>query len=200
MKTVEEIRADCAEALRQLRIQNGYTKAEMCIAANVDIRTWNKYESGESAPDVAKFLYIFAALGKDAMHTVLHIVYPETYADLSPEDETQRFRETAAHYILNAASDRTVRELNFLIHGQHGSNIEPQMQEFTMLDHLPMAYRYAIAEMIYTFWRLAESRGELVRTDRIMPDIDVFLAGLTQGQEAANDHRDSYTTGVNHQK
>ena len=84
--------------------------------------------------------------------------------------------------------------------GGHGSNPEPQMQEFTMIDHLPMKDRVTIAQLVNTLWEMAQARGELVCCDHIMPDVDLFRAGILKGTDAAKGGKNAYIIATDGQE
>jgi len=196
MTEYEQLQKGIGQILKDLRIKRGLSKAKMADYLYMDGKTWSRWEEGETAPTVPEFLWIFRQLKEDALRPVLNIVYPSTYNGLNPGSDIDSLRNAAAHYFSHTASEQTVREWDFLVLGHHGSNIEPQMQEFTMINHLPLEYRVAIASMVLTFWRLASERGEIIKNDYVMPDIDLFLEGFENAQKAAFEGLNSYSTGM----
>lgn len=195
MKSKEEIQDGCAQLLRKLREDAGLSVPKMADMVQVDKRTWQRYEDGLSAPTVPEFLEIFNCLGVDALSKVLELIYPD-YSDLSAASSASYLRRALLHYIGLIASDRIVRELDYLIFGDHGSNFVPQLEEFVALDHLPMIYRYSIAKQIMVYWQLCSATGDLIGTDHIMPDIDRLTSAIAKGEEAAIQGRNSYTTSI----
>lgn len=197
MRTREELRGGCALVLQKLRARTGLPKYKMAEMIGVDLRTWDKYESGQTAPRVDEFISWFDLFSVDALTSVLEYLYPDVYT-LTRDSSIDELRRAALHYIGNVASDRAVRKFDFLVFGEHGSNIGAQSEEFVMLDHLPMTMRLAVASLIDTLYETASANGLLVNTDRIMPDVETFRDGLRKGRAAVMDGKASYTTSVVH--
>ena len=187
MRKRDELRAGCANLLRKLRLETGYSKSKMAETVGIDLRTWEKYESGQASPRVDEF-------NADALRYVLDYLYPGIYDGLGHDSRTGDLRKAAMHYISNVASDHAIKKFDFLVFGEHGSNIEAQTEEFTMLDHLPLTMRLAVASLIDILYQTAEANNLLVCTDCVMPIIDVFHDGLKKGREAVMDGKQSYTT------
>lgn len=194
MRTVEELRDASAQMLVDLRSMSKKTKAQMAEAMECDVRTYSAYEAGKSVPDIATFSHLFAELGVSALRPVLDYLYPDTYKDLSPESDIEHQRAALVRWISEIAPERAIHELNFLLFGRHGSNAAAQLNEFMMIDHLPMSCRLIVAELVNSFYNLAAARGELVGTEADMPNVELFREGLQKGREAAIEGRNSYTT------
>lgn len=196
MRNTIDLQKGCGLLLKELRESHNLSVSKMADLMKVDRRTWQKYEDGFISPSVIDFISFFDVLGKDALRPVLDFLYPDIYKGLSASSDITDLRNAAIHYLENIASDRFVRECVYIVMGSHGSNIEPQLQEFTMIDHLPLFYRYAIAEQVLIFWRLATTRNELIAPDHVMPDIDLFMEGLEKGINAIRQGKESYTTSI----
>lgn len=187
----EELRSGIAEILTSLRIRKGYSKNKMAEFLGVNKRTWYQWESGEATPNIVDFIDAFLEFEEPVLRTILSKIYPDN--DNSCED-IDLIRNNTSRFFSEVATDHMVRIWNFLAFGNHGSNNAPQAEEFCALNHLPMEYRYYIAEMIYVFYKTAERRGELVATDDVMPNMETWEAGLKKGQKAAFHKLQSYTT------
>ena len=192
MKKKGEISKGLAKILKDLRKKHGLSKLKMANLLYIDDKTWSRYEEGLSEPTVTEFINIFATLGEDCMKPVLDLLHPDIYKDICPDTTIDGFKEAAVYYINNIASDRFIRQFNYLLYGQHGSSSDSQMQEFTMINHLPLQYKVIIAENIRTMWRLAESRNEILSKNHIMPDLVLFDDALKAGQKAAGLYKQSY--------
>lgn len=197
MRTKEELRNGCALLLRNLRKRVEFSKSKMAETVGVDLRTWDKYESGQIAPRVDEFIAWFDLFGVDALTSVLEYLYPDVYS-VTPESNMADLRGAAVHFVSNVASDRAVRKFDFLVFGEHGSNIEAQSEEFVMLDHLPLTMRLAVAALIDTLYETASANNLLTNTEHVMPNVETFHDGLRKGREAVMDGKSSYTTSVVH--
>ena len=194
MRSKEEIQAAVAEALRDLRRSTGLSKAKMADSLYIDRATWRRYESGETSPSIADFIYFYALHKRNALQSVLEFVYPSTYKKGRGDGFIDDIRNAAVHYFGLVASNQTIRAWQYLVTGDHGSNIEAQMQLFIMLDQLPLRFRYVIAAEVYEMWTLCRDSGILLNADAIKPDEEVFRRGFERGRDAAAQGKDSYTT------
>lgn len=194
MRSREDLREGCAKLLQKLRVETGNSKSKMAEIVGIDLRTWEKYESGQSCPRVDEFISWFDMFHADALRYVLDYLYPDVYDGLSHQSDSVSLRHAAIHYISDVASDHAVRKLDYLVFGGHGSNIEAQSEEWLMLDHMPLNMRLAVAALIDTLYETADANGLLVNTDCVMPKVEVFHDGLRKGREAVMDGQNSYTT------
>lgn len=194
MLTRDELRSGCANLLKDLRTKHNISKSKMAGLIYVDDHTWNNYESGKTAISVFDFVYIFHVLGEDALKNVLDLIYPDIYADASPESSEEQLRKMAAHYIEHVATGRQIRQLNYSIFGKSGSNFDPRMQEMTMIEHLPLEYRIIIADLVEDLYDMAERKGTLVGTEYAMPDKKLMHEALERAKEAVANGASSYTT------
>jgi len=194
MRTRKEIESGIAEIFRNMRKKRSLSKLKMADLLYLDDKTWARYEDGKTCPSVSEYMWICEQLGENSLRPILNLVYPDTYKHITTDSSIEELRKAAAHYFLHVASDKTVREWDFLTFGHHGSNIEPQMQEFCAIAHLPMEYRVLIARLVKSCWDIAVARNELVCPENIMPDIDILNDGIKQGHNAAIARINSYTT------
>ena len=192
MRTHEDFAADFAGLMKRLRTEKRLSLRKAADIMNVDYHTFGRYESGESAPTVPDFVRFCADLGIDALPAVLEYVYPTVYGRNATDDINQ-IREGVAHFFAAIARDHEVREMEYLINGNHGSSLSSQIAMYTMIDHLPMYYRVAVAQLINTLWIIAESRGELLETDKTMPDVELFRKAMHLGTDAVINGREHYS-------
>ena len=193
MRTAEELRIGVAKILSDLRAKKKLSKAKMSELVGVDVRTWRSWESGDTMPSIVDFISIFEHASEPIMRPVLNVLYPDIYSTTN-DPNVEYMRSATAKFFLEEASDHMVRVWYFLHAGKHGSNILPQVEEFCAIDHLPLEYRYFIAEQAYVYYMMALQRGELTCTDEEMPNMEVWTAGLKQGQRAAFKKLQSYTS------
>ncbi|MDO5311100.1 MAG: helix-turn-helix transcriptional regulator [Clostridia bacterium] len=189
-----EVQAEFAEQLRKLRKSHGLSKAKMADLFDIDVRRYGDYESGARSPSAPELVMMYETLGEDILRATLDCVYTDIYKGVEDKDDVHAQRAAAVHFFQHVATDRMVREFNYIAFGSHGSNFEPQLAEFVALDHLPLDYRVAIVKNIITFYRMADARGELVCTDHIAPDFDILVDAIRKGLDAVGEGRNSYST------
>lgn len=196
MKTKEEINIGISEFLKNARKKRRMSKSKIADLLYIDDKTWARYESGESTPNVGEFARICYELGESPLRSVLDITYSDVYEKLSPNSDVETLRQAAIKYFESIASDHTVQVINYIAFGHHGSNIEPQMQEFCMIDHLPLEYRVLIARMVRSCWDIAESKGEVICKESIMPDIELLDDAIRAGERAVLNGSIGYSTAM----
>lgn len=177
-----------AEIIRQLRENHNLTKSEMANIMCVSDVTYYKYETGASSPTVPQFLELCQELNLDVFRVIYDLLYPDI-----EDGDTEELRKAAAYFVQNQCPDKLLRELHYIINGNHGSNFYPQAQEFTMINHLPLEYRLIIARDIFMLYDLARDKGELLHTDKVMPDEKAFMEGIRKGREAVKAGKNSYS-------
>lgn len=187
MRSKEEIKSGIAKRLADLRAQKGYSKTKMAEFLGVDKHTWSRWETGENVPSVIDFFLIYDKLGDNPISTILDMLYPDNEYFSHGNIPIEAARKNIAKYFLEDASDHQVRAVSFILNGPHGSDADAQMEEFCAINHLPLHYRYFIAEHIYVYYMLARQNRELILTDHIMPDMDIFTDGLKAIQKSAFD-------------
>lgn len=190
---ISELQKQLSTLLIKLRIRHGLSKFKMATLAEVSDHTWDRYESGESSPTLPEFINIYNELGEDALRDILSLMYPDKYNCIVSESNINDLRESLIHYFSHVASERVIREWAFLTFGEHGSSSLAQLEMFTMIDHLPMKYRYMVAESISKYYEMASAHNELVATDEAIPDVELFRIGLNLGKEATMEKKESYS-------
>lgn len=187
MMDFNEATKGCAKILKDLRINSGLSVNKMAEVMYVDRRTWQRYEDGESSPTVPEFLQFFTLMGESAVRAILDFLHP-VYQGLSEESDIDTLRDAAAHYFKEIAPDHVVREWDYIMFADHGSNCYPQLQEFTMIDHLPLEMRTIIADLVCNLYRIAELKGELIGADHIMPDVSALVEDIEKGKKAVTNN------------
>lgn len=185
MRTKESIKSEISKLLYDLREKTGLSKARMAETLGVDKHTWSRWETGVSSPTVVEMIMIYEHFGESLLPPLLELLYPTdgTKKQHSVED----IRKRAAIHYLETASEHHVRVWDYLMTGLSKPEVDAQIEELCALDHLPLQFRYFLAEHIYVYYQTAKQNGLLQNTGATMPDMDVFVSGLKRTQKAAFD-------------
>lgn len=194
MRTKDGIKQGIASMLQRLREKHGFSKNRMSEVIGVNKHTWYAWESGTTCPSVADFIAAYDACDEPVMRPLMEMLSPDDYEGVTDQSDITRQREALAHFVTHDASDHMIRVLNFLMSGDHGSEIAAQVEQLCALDHLALEYRYMIAEQIYLLFVMSEHRCELIATDSVMPNKDLWASALKEGQRAAYGRLRSYST------
>lgn len=190
---MKDFQSECSALMKQIRIANNKTKSEMASIMGISEATYYKFESGASSPTVPQFVQLCHELQIDTLRLLLDYLYPDIYSDVSSSSDYTDLKRAVLFFLDKNAPERFVRELFYFIAGNHGSNIYPQMQEFTMINHMPLEYRLIIARQVFMLYELAKDKGELIATGQVMPDEAAFIEGIRKGRESVKSGKNSYS-------
>lgn len=192
MRTLEDLRQGCAEMLVKYRKTAGLSRARLAFLTGIDERKVKKYEEGQSAPTVPEFFSALDAIGVPAFPTLLEYIHPSVYGDKKAgTDET---RNRVAHYVQSIATERLIHQFDYFFTGQHGSNLEPQMQLMTLINHLQLKDRIIICQLALTLWDLATIEGTTINPEDVQPDIDLLRATLSKAEAAVSAKHKAYNS------
>lgn len=173
---------DTARILKEIRENNSLSKSDMASFLRVDGRTYQRYESGESAPSISDFLEMASCLGSSVMPIILKNLYPERFENYSEKSGVEECREMLINYIEQIATPRDVMQLAFLLFAHHGSSVASQLQIFTALDHLPIDQRLLVAKIIINIWEIESARNTISMRDYPLPDIEMLKQTIIKTQ------------------
>ena len=181
MRSKEDVNYIISGLLMQLRQKKGLSKAKMADALGIDKHTWIRWESGASAPSIADLVMVYETMEEPILRPMIDILYPH---EDDYHESTTAARKSIAEYILDKAPDRTIRMYRYMMERPEA---DQQLEEFCALNHLPLHYRFFVAQQIYVYYQMARQHGELIYTDTHMPDLDIFASGMKRVQKAAFD-------------
>lgn len=182
MRTKEDIRAAIASILIDLRVKNDLSKTKMAEFLGIDKHTWIRWERCENTPALEDLIMICDKLGEDILPHIMDILYPD-----DPRDQISAYRKRAAMHYLEHATAHNIRVWNFINTFLSEDEQEAQIEEFCAINHLPLEYRWFLAEQVYLYYTKALKSNELQHTSEAMPDMDIFVQGLKRTQKAAFD-------------
>lgn len=178
--------------LRELRLRHGLSQKKMAAALNLSESTWIRYETGEKTPDLQEAYRIYDVMGEQFLPPMLRTAYPEHYKIDDPHD-VEAMQHAIIHYWKEVAPPRLIAQMYYVMFGAHGGSFIAKLQEMCQDDHLPMDYRVIETKISTMLFDLASARKELVCPDDPMPDRDVLLDAILQGEGAAGEGRNSYS-------
>lgn len=182
MRTKEDIRSALSVILSDFRTKHGLSKTKIAETLGIDKHTWIRWERGENTPALEDLIIIFDKLGEDLMPHIMNILYPN-----DPRDPVSSYRKDAAIYYLDQATAHQARVWKFMTTCLSQQEQEAQTEEFCAINHLPLEYRWFLAEQVYLYYTKAIKSNEIQHTTEAMPDMDIFIQGLKRTQKAAFD-------------
>lgn len=191
--TGDEIERYISEIIKEAKVKSGMSISRIAEGVGRDDKTVSNWVKGKVTPNVSNLIRLFQVMEQPLLSKILPIVYPHLDRTRGKNTVDQK-RKTLADYISQVAFDSEVEKLYFLTFGPHGSSWYPQLEEWVALDHLPMKEKVNIAKTIENAFDMAAARDELVATEEVMPEMDVFKHAIEQGILAAMDGRNAYNT------
>lgn len=193
MVTLEELQQRCGDMLTKYRLQAGLSRAKLSTLTGIDERRVKRFEDGESAPTIPEFFAALDAIGMPAFPNLLEYVHPSEYSD---NREADGVRGKVVHYMQSIATERMVHQFDYLLTGQHGSNLEPQMQLITLINHLPLGYRVILCKLAIALWDQATIEGATINPADVMPDVELLRATLGKAEAAVAKQQQAYNAAT----
>lgn len=181
-----------SDRLLNLRKSMGKSKSAMAALVGVSDKTWSSWESGDTEPTASMYADIFRVCGRSMTRDMMEHERPELFSGLTADSPTREMRSALAEYIISMASERMVRAMYYTAFSSTGSDFDCQLQEWCMLDHMPMHIRLGVAQQIDTLYEVCEAAGMLINTGECMPDVEAFRKGLELGRQAAKKGKNRY--------
>lgn len=194
MRTLEELKEGCAEMLVKYRKTAGLSRARLSFLTGIDERKVKRYEDGKDAPSIPEFFAALDAIGQTAFPMLLEYIHPSIYNKENNGPDEARTR--VVHYMQSFATERMVHQLDYFFTGQHGSNLEPQMQLITLINHLPLAYRVLICKQALALWELATIEGRTINPEDVQPDVELLRATLGKAEAAVAKQQQAYNSAT----
>lgn len=182
-----------AFVLAKSRTDANQTQKYMAMSLGKSVSTIQNWEAGIGAPNMLDLTEWFHVLGLNPMYYILNILHPDTYRELSVNCSTDQLRQMLIDYFATSASDSEIRKLCYNIFGNTGSSWSAQLDMLTAHNHTTLKSRVMNSWSIYNTYLLEKARGELLCTDRILPDEESLKRAILSGQDSANNKKNGYT-------
>lgn len=186
MNTIDDAER-LAKYLSQTRYNNNISQERMAMALHVSKNTVAAYEKGTSSPDFWQILEWYKICGQNPTPDLFKLINPEFDKEQCNDEEISR----AADILVSSLSDHKKRCVNYLLAGCNGDPYA-MIDLFVAYAHLPMYYRFGIANFIFETFKLCQSVDWLKDTDKIMPNIELLEDAILLGREAAVNGKDNY--------
>lgn len=192
MRNEKELAKALGKLLHEARTAAGMSISAVAEALDKDDKTYANWERGKSSPSLPMAIRCFEVMRQPIMHPLMNYFYPEEFGTLNNDSDPDAIRNALNIYLNEIATDDEVRKIAYLVFGEHGSSWKHQLEGFCALDHLPMYARVMVAQTILTNYELMELRGQLIHTECVMPNIEVFKKGYHLGKNAAVLYENKY--------
>lgn len=167
---------------RKSRYDAGKSQEYVARALGVSKKTIQNWEAGEASPNFRVALEWFDALGVPMYPYLMSVIYPTEIENLSRDSSMTDIRKALSVYI-DELDDLHVKELLFLLYGDHGSSPTGLLDSMTAYLHLPLMMRIFITESIVNQYKLASEVGLTENESHVMPKIETLDRFLDTAKE-----------------
>lgn len=192
MNNIEDAKR-LAKLLSEARYKSGISQEQMAMALRVSKNTVYNFEKGTSTPDLFQFMAWYETLGLNPTSYILQYMNPSDIEGVTADSSDEQILESL-DTLLNELTPHLRRCVLYLLFGSHQGDPYAMLQLFVAHAHLPMNYRFSIANTILETYKMCERCGDLKDTSHVMPDIEALEKAVKQGREAAINGQDGYAT------
>lgn len=170
-------------------VSQEYMASEMGVAR----KTIQNWEKGVSVPDLEQTFRWFRVLGISPLTYLWEYLYPNTRG-IKGADDNEKLRESLI-MIAKEIPEDGMRQLLFLLYGNHGSSPRAVMNLLTAHLQTPMKDRVIQADIIVKNYELARRMDTIACPGNVQPDIDLIQKAIKEGEEAAIHSYHGYLVG-----
>lgn len=190
MNTVEYTKR-LSSLLATSRAETEVSQETMALELGVSRGTIANWEKGLSKPDIIQFLQWFEVLGKNPTSSIFEFANPVKFENLFQE-ESDADVDDALNEMISSLSLQQKKGILYLLYGTYQGDPFAMLQLFIAHAHLPMEYRFSVANQICEIYKLCERANMLKDTERVMPNIPALEEAIQKGREAAIHKKDGY--------
>lgn len=172
------------------RNEAGISQEKLAMELGVAKRTIQNWEKGVTSPTVDQAIRYFKILNIQPLPYILEYLYP-TLENIKATDEDEKIREAMIE-LMKALPAVEVRELFYLLYGNHGSSPTGILQMVTAHLQSPMRDRLSHGSMILQDYEIAKVKGELTNEKHIQPDTILLRNAIEKGQDAVTKNKNAY--------
>lgn len=191
---MSESRPKLAMMLRDTRKKAGFSQEAMAYEMDVARKTVQNWEYGSSEPTAGQLLTWFEILEVNPFPYLFGYIYPD-YDSLRPDDDVERLRK-ALLGIVSELPEEGVRQLLYILNGEHGSSSRAVINMVTAHLQTPMKDRWVHAQLIESNYEIAKHRESLTNPDNIQPNMELLDQAIQLGREAVIRDVNYYSMGI----
>lgn len=172
-----------AEFISSLRKKADISREKLAHGASFSSATLKRWENAETVPSIAQLMEIVELTGLNLDHALLKFRHPELYSTAGDADEAAV--NAAFDEYVNTMSIRDKRHILFAVSCRHGGDRYALMELVSAYLQIPMAARYAIAQLIETQYNLSVANNAIQCPNNIQPNMALLHSAIESGRDAA---------------
>lgn len=177
--------------LSRARIEAGLSQEDMSFEMNVSRATISNWEKGGGKCSLLQVMQWFSIVGKNPASAFFEIADPVDFERIYKEEDDEVITEKLFSMI-SSLSTRQKKNIIYLLSGSFQGDPFAMIQLFLAHAHLPMNYRFSIANNISETYKMCDKAGTLKDTGTVMPNIEELDNAIQLGRQAAIENKDSY--------
>lgn len=173
-----------AAALKQARINSGYSQEQAAQHLGVQRSTIGNYESGRSKPNIERFIRLC-----DFYHVDFVRLSVNLYGTPYEPDETREVLLEAITDHMRRQNTDMLQDIEWIFSARHTARMEPLIQLIKLYLHLDISSRIHAVEWILGCYSLLKSQGLAQNTGIMEPsteEINIALKELHLARQKEN--------------
>lgn len=179
-----------AKIFTKSRATAGVSQDYIAAELGVTRKTIQNWESGSSSPNAFQLTEWFRALNLNPTPYLFEFFNSEIRQDdsLSKEEKLEQSFEQS----MSSLSVEQKRKLLYIITGTYQGDPNAIIELCIAHAHLPMQFRFSLANQVYETYKLCEQAGLLRDDDYIMPNVSILENAIDAGRIAAIEGKHGY--------
>ncbi len=177
--------------LGKSRTKMGKSQEYMANEIGVARKTVQNWESSVSCPTAEQTIRWFEILNLSALPYLLEYLHP-SMENIKAKDDDKKIRDALSN-VFKDFPDTAIRQLLFILYGDHGSSPNAVLNMVTAHLQTPMKDRLVTASIIEKNYEIAKVQGRLSSPNHVQPDMELLHQGIEEGSKAVIAGLESYT-------
>lgn len=183
------------DALRISRAIGGKSQEYMALELQIARKTVQNWEKGTSEPTIKQALEWFRVLGQSPIPYLFQVVHGDM-GDASGEKDIDTLKKSLTN-LIDVLPEEGMRQLMFLLYGDHGSSPRAVMNMVTAHLQTPMKDRVINGTVILKNYDMATRQNKLTAPDSIQPNREFLVHAIELGETAVVNCTNAYVVDIN---
>ena len=180
-------------ALAKARVEAGLSQREMAHLIEMNERTVQNWEKGDTSPDGDEIMDWFTACGASPLAAMQEMLHPELYRKQATNMTDEELDAAIAGFLAN--SPRIVKEMIlFIVLGKHGSYPPAVIAEICANLHTPLQNKVSVCGQVLDNYNCAVATHTDPVPDDVHPPLDLLETAYKAGKEASRRGETAYMT------
>ena len=172
-----------AFALKESRVSSGISQEYLAFELGVARKTVQNWEKAISEPTIDQALCWFKVVNVSPLPYLFQYVYPNMEG-INGKDSVEKLRD-ALLSLISVLPEEAVRQLLFLLYGDHGGAPRAVLNLMTAHLQTPLHDRVIAANVIIKNYEMAKEQNTLAKPLHVQPDIDFLNHAAEAGEKSA---------------